>query len=509
MLTETDPECCNKIIDELGAASCDNLSTTYLSGENHPEPVECVVEVQQNLLQYRASSNYLYLAAVAKIMHAKTNVDGAPPLIRLARTDKTERIRHFHHGREILSNLLPDKKRYLDETLLDYQDYVEKIAQLDPNVGQAKRINNVMLTGATGFLGCHILFELLRSTPYTIHLPIRAQTNQEALGRLESLYQRYFQTSLTPFKNRIVVLAANVSCDHLGLDAQYLVSYAEEIDSIIHCAASTDYLAQDEDIEQANVTATANVLKFAELTGAKDFHFISCLGVLDGCKQSELLRMVIVTEDTDLDDLIRPALPLFESKMSAERLVHTYRTLGVHGTIYRTGNLIAGAQTNALQKNRMQHSLFAQIQAMLELGIVPDELAAVQVSEVGLTARAIVKLFDKKPLFDQTYHVFNPELFNLRGFLATQGALGHVDINMIEFIKQVKERLEPRFGINPPSVFHTLVQLWSRLKDSKYTCRLHIAQKKTAHILAGLGFYWVPVTQDLFCRYFDQGRSGD
>lgn len=534
MLIETDTECATPdtplasaelaaevVVEvEFEAEFDDGLNTVYGVQETSTEPDDLGSCVEQNMPKYGVSASYAYLAALSLVLkhqqanhqhanHQQTYANFTLPLARPTCLDKFDRVRHFYQGKLISSSHLSDSAQYDEENYLSYKHYLNKIARLDLNIGRYNRINNVMLTGATGFLGCHILAELIRATPYTIHLPIRALNKQEAFRRLEAQYQRYFQSSLTSVEHRIVILTASLAEDSLGLNARYLANYATEIDSIIHCAASTNESGQDPEVELANIRATANLLEFSQMTLNRDFHFISCLGVLQGCQQQAGGRIAIVTEEDGPDQLMRPALACFDAKLNAERLVHEYRRLGVHGSIYRTGNLIAGKQTRAIQNNHQANSLFAQIRAMMEIGMVPDELAAVQVSEVGLTASAIVRLFDKKSLADQTYHIFNPELFNVRGLLTVDGTNGHADPSLTEFISQVSARVSPHDDQSHQSAFHTLTQLWSALGEADYPGRIQIVQKKTAYILASLGFFWPAVTQDLFRRYLDKSGLAD
>ena len=56
----------------------------------------------------------------------------------------------------------------------------------------AVSFGDVLLTGATGYLGIHILNELLANYHGKILCPVRAKGNDEALSRIKTLYFYYF-----------------------------------------------------------------------------------------------------------------------------------------------------------------------------------------------------------------------------------------------------------------------------------------------------------------------------
>lgn len=427
---------------------CERLNTVYRPEPLILEPEALPLEVHQTLPQYAASVHYLYLAAVAKILQGKT-CSTLPPV------------------REMGSGSPADKSRCMDQVDPGCPDYLDRIAQPLASPGQAQHITHVLLTGATGFLGCHLLDELLRTTVCIIHLPIRAHNSEEAFRRLNAQYQRYFHVSLAAFQHRMVILVARTGDTTLGLHARYPVEDTGAIDSIIHCAASTDYLGDGPEVAQANIEVTHKLLEFAQRSGVRDFHLISCLGVLQGYSQPQEQGSAIISEDDDPATLQRPAPACFDTKLSAELLVRDYRRRGLQGSIYRTANLIAGSQTWAQGSNSSQTILSTQIRAAIAVGIVPDEFATVQLAEAGLTARAIVRLFEKKSLVNQTYHLVGPESFDLRRLLAKHG------------------------------------RLRSALVETGGLSRHAVAQNKTAQMLAELGFFWPPVSDAIFLRYIN------
>lgn len=88
--------------------------------------------------------------------------------------------------------------------------------------GKRQPIGDVLLTGATGYLGIHILNELLTNEHGKILCPVRAKGNDEALSRIKTLYFYYFghTEAFSHFDKRVTAFAAEVTeahaCDSLN-----------------------------------------------------------------------------------------------------------------------------------------------------------------------------------------------------------------------------------------------------------------------------------------------------
>src|SRR5262245_756120 len=125
----------------------------------------------------------------------------------------------------LLAHLLREKARNqpADAGSVDPLAFVRD-AQLDPNIqplGQASQCNDprtVLLTGATGFLGAHLLHELFGHTRATIYCLVRAQNADEARQRLQTNFARYFTDALD--LGRVRPLVGDLAERNLGLTSE-------------------------------------------------------------------------------------------------------------------------------------------------------------------------------------------------------------------------------------------------------------------------------------------------
>ncbi|MCE3269200.1 MAG: hypothetical protein K0R49_1452, partial [Burkholderiales bacterium] len=136
-----------------------------------------------------------------------------------------------------IAKLEPSKKNNLYQKLIQMKFYYDKLSsyEISPKmqrkktlyqkeveqfgfIKQLKRINNVLLTGATGHFGCNILYQLLHETNYKIYLLVRAKSNTEAFRRISRKFKYYFDISLDIYKERIITIAADIGKIDLNIN---------------------------------------------------------------------------------------------------------------------------------------------------------------------------------------------------------------------------------------------------------------------------------------------------
>ncbi|TAF32914.1 MAG: NAD-dependent epimerase/dehydratase family protein [Cytophagales bacterium] len=164
---------------------------------------------------------------------------------------------------------------------------------------------NILLTGATGTVGQHILFELLRhfidlGKEGKIHLVIRRNASFSAQERAKVLLSSPFlpeylqEFSLEQLLSKILVIDLDLNTDLQRFD--FCLSEADNV-CVIHCAASTNLMsseAVEHKIRKVNHEATLNFL-MACSKFAKKFIFVStafACGVRSGQINDQYLEQI-------------------------------------------------------------------------------------------------------------------------------------------------------------------------------------------------------------------------
>src|ERR671929_495199 len=117
------------------------------------------------------------------------------------------------------------------------------------------------VTGATGFIGRHLVRELLDHRDGEVFVLVRAGS----LSRIEALVARWGT-------DRVVPVVGDLAEPALGVDPAWVAAHRGEVDHFFHLAAIYDMTADDETNEQLNVGGTRNALALAEALEAGCFH---------------------------------------------------------------------------------------------------------------------------------------------------------------------------------------------------------------------------------------------
>lgn len=144
----------------------------------------------------------------------------------------------------------------------------------------------VLLTGATGFLGCHLLRAILsEDKDCLVVCPIRKHPDEskEEAENGERLMRTlsHFGISLSDEeRERVAITVCDISEPYFGLDATTYVMLATKITRVIHAAAQVNHVKEYDSLRRDNVLGTFNVLQLAVEAHCKHFCFVSTSGVL-------------------------------------------------------------------------------------------------------------------------------------------------------------------------------------------------------------------------------------
>ncbi len=124
--------------------------------------------------------------------------------------------------------------------------------------------NEILLTGATGYIGQNLLSTWLEKTDQRINLIVRSRHGLPPASRIEqSLRDACGSDAYARWSGRLQVFKGDVSQERLGLDTQSYKSLTGKVSKIIHCAAAARFDLSLEDARQTNVGGVKNVLAFA------------------------------------------------------------------------------------------------------------------------------------------------------------------------------------------------------------------------------------------------------
>lgn len=138
--------------------------------------------------------------------------------------------------------------------------------------------NAILLTGATGFLGSHLLEELINTTDAQINCLVR-ENQQSSDSRLANRLEYYFgQRDTGQIGERIMTINGDLSQERLGLSEEAYNDLADTVEVIIHTAALVKHFGDYKDFYRINVQGTAEIIELARRADAR-LSYISTMSV--------------------------------------------------------------------------------------------------------------------------------------------------------------------------------------------------------------------------------------
>ena len=260
---------------------------------------------------------------------------------------------------------------------------------------------DVLLTGATGFLGAHLLSELLSTTSARVHCLVRARDDAAGLSRIRQAADRY-ELSLHP-ADRVVPLAGDLAEPRLGLPDAAFRDLAQSIDVIYHAGALVNFIYPYQDLRAANVAGTREVIRLAGLYRGIPVHYVSTTAVLAGLGVAGTRR---VTEETPLADPELLRMGYVETKYVAEELLRAAGRAGLPVAIYRPLDIVGSVHTGAWSTST---EMAALIRFIADSGLAPDIDLPLDFVAADVCAAAIRHISVTAGATGRTYHLASPE----------------------------------------------------------------------------------------------------
>src|SRR5688572_25108368 len=266
---------------------------------------------------------------------------------------------------------------------------------------------NYFVTGATGFIGRHLVAELLKREG-TIYALVR----EGSRGKLDALVQR-----LGAEEGRIKPVTGDLSKPGLGVD-----SFDEKIDHLFHLAAVYDVEADEESSERANVDGTKHVIEFANAHDVGRFHHTSSIAVAGNYKG--------VFQEDMFDEGQKLPHHYHRTKYEAERLVR--EGVETKALIYRPGIVVGHSETGEMDKIDGPYYFFKLLQKLRTalpewFPLAGPEGGQTNIVPVDFVARAMdhISHLPDGELPGDTFHLVNPEPLKVGEALNTFAKAGH------------------------------------------------------------------------------------
>jgi len=250
------------------------------------------------------------------------------------------------------------------------------------------------VTGGTGFIGRHLVQELLANREGEIALLVRPASQ----ARVESLIRSWGAA------NRVSVVPGDLGSPKLGVAEDWIERHRGKVDHFFHVAALYDMTASDELNEQLNVGGTRSALDLAAALEAGVFHHVSSVAVA-GDYQG-------VLDEEMFDEGQGLPTSYHRTKFESERIVREESQ--VPWRVYRPSIVVGHSETGEMDKADGPYYFFPLFKRLRDtlpqwLPVLGVDLGDTNVVPVDYVASAMDHIAHQPGLDGQAFHLVNPD----------------------------------------------------------------------------------------------------
>ena len=274
---------------------------------------------------------------------------------------------------------------------------------------------DVLLTGATGFMGRFFLCDLLQQkADLVVHCLVRADSAEHGQERVRAALQQaeIWDESFAP---RIQVVVGDIGETRFGLPAEQFDSLCQQIDAVYYLAADINLTSSYMSIRKINTSSLRNVLELCLRKRFKHLFYASTMGVFP----QYFCAFAHEFKDNRIDHQMQPDLESMKrmfpisllgypwSKLTSEQVLLFAQQAGMPLAIFRLPqtSLSSAGYTPA---HDLAVRMFA---AVIDSETVPEEFTFRSSSEAVDTLSQVCTAISLNPERRFTiYHCCNPQL---------------------------------------------------------------------------------------------------
>lgn len=451
---------------EMGGDSLKAIKLTSLISKSYNISIKDIFELQT-------------IASISKALVEREEMNVMTKLDAL----KIPNVKNEHHFNSDFISEINDYKVKSNE---NYKFIDKDVVKSD---------KQILLTGATGYLGIHILKDLLERKDLIIYVLVRNSEKISGENKLNNNWFYYFNSQLkTEDLSRIHFVEGDIESKYLGFSNSNYDYLVNNIDIIINAAANVNHFATEESSYNTNVKSIHNLISFAKDKNKKEIHHMSTISIASGSIED---KDSSTFSEYDVDISQKPNNIYIDSKIEAEKLLIAYREEGIETNIYRLGNLQCDSRTGIFQKNEENNAFYSVIKSFKMLQKFPRlEEDDLEFTHVDQAAKACNKLILNDQLSNEIHHIYNNKRLSLQKLMAVYNENNHYieAVYWDAFLDHLMECIN--LGVMSDEVNAFL--LHTGILDNTLFNKAHfeILDYKTNFILEKLNFQWEPTSEN-------------
>ena len=384
-------------------------------------------------------------------------------------------VQYFKYGWQIKLGTFYEKS-----TLHEQLDYICKAPE------------GILITGATGFLGAHIVNELISQGKTEIYCLVRGKKK-----RTYEVLEYYFgQKWLTEHQDKIIPVKGDISEPRLGLEGEKYQKLRKKIHTVYHCAADVRHYVDEKSSMRVNYDGTKQVIEFCQ-TNQMRLGYISTLSVagekISRENGSGYLGLQEIEFNEDCYDIGQNWQDnvYVRSKFMAEAEVKKAMGDGLNAIILRVGRLVGRTSDGRFQRNPEDNYFYNVITGIAKAQAVPSEIyeMPLELTPVDSCAKAAVLLINSQA---EVAHLSNPNETTIGAVVETLIQNPGVNccpvklerLSFDTFTNRILEKLS-KTPLKGAAILNSLLNM-------THNCdvRIKVVCHNTNEELARKGFFW-------------------
>ena len=361
----------------------------------------------------------------------------------------------------------------------------------EENAGQVtkEQLGDIMLTGATGFLGIHILKAYLDNYDGKVYCLVRKGKYESMEKRMMHMLMYYFDNPCEElFKDRIICVDGDITSKE---QVEKFSDY--KFHTLINCAACVKHFAAGDVLEKINVQGVENLIEFCKNNGHRLIQISTVSVAGEGSDGNPPMSRVFCENDLYIGQNITNEY--IRTKFLAERAVLEAVSNGLDGKVIRVGNLMSRNSDGEFQINFITNGFLRSLRGYQAVGKFPigGMHEVTEFSPIDSTALAVLRLVQTDRRFT-VFHACNSHHIYMADLIYAMRNHGFkIDIvEDDEFEEAVKEFAKDS---KDSDVVSGLIAYTSHNENEIYT--LDYSNRFTAQVLYRLDYKW-PVTDDRY-----------
>ncbi|MCT2589641.1 amino acid adenylation domain-containing protein [Streptomyces sp. N2-109] len=283
----------------------------------------------------------------------------------------------------------------------DAEVNLPKVSPTEADLARVTSPGHVLITGATDFLGAHLLGELLRAADARITCLVHGEEKRARTRLRAALHVHGVEpTGL----DDVTVLAADLRLPALGLPETTFAELAESVDAVFHTGCVENLARPYSALRAANVSATSEVIRLATMGAVKAVHYSSTVSVMPwksarpgqpgGSGRTWPERPVPTPDGLTYG--------FAQSKWVAEQLIHSAQRAGIPATVMRLGRIVGSTVSGRWPREDLARRLLIGAAAA---GALPQREVAEPWISVEYATAAVRAIAARPDSFGEVFHV--------------------------------------------------------------------------------------------------------